>query len=156
MYVLATYENEEDQMVDIVTCKNVEDQFKIKVLQWSQQIFVSLCRFVQTLSMRVILLEIQTHQRFYGCLCYQQESRRYVQTMNALEWSQHYTSILRFSRAANSTISDMIWPKFNFIQAFIGCLCYLQVCRSFIKKRRRLSHHNISPIINLWGVFKGS
>ena len=38
--------------------------------------------------------------------------------MNALEWSQHYRSILRRSRAANSVVRDGIWQKFKLIQAF--------------------------------------
>ena len=38
------------------------------------------------------------------------------------EWSQHYPSILRRSRAANSIIDDGIWPIFKLIQAFIVVL----------------------------------
>ena len=29
------------------------------------------------------------------------------------EWSQHYTLIFRRSKAANSIVSDGIWPKFD-------------------------------------------
>ena len=39
--------------------------------------------------------------------------------MKALEWSQHYPSILRWSRKANSIIGDGILTQFNLIQALI-------------------------------------
>ena len=39
--------------------------------------------------------------------------------MKALEWSQHYLSILRCSRAAISIIDDGTLTKFDLIQAFI-------------------------------------
>ena len=38
--------------------------------------------------------------------------------MKVLEWSQHYQSILRCSRAANSLKSDEILKKYKLIQAF--------------------------------------
>ena len=38
--------------------------------------------------------------------------------LKALEWSQHYPSILRCSRAANSIIGDGTMTKFKLIQAF--------------------------------------
>ena len=42
--------------------------------------------------------------------------------MKTLEWSQHYQSILRCSRAANSIIGDEILMKFKLIQAYIVVL----------------------------------
>ena len=39
--------------------------------------------------------------------------------LKALEWSQHYTLILRRSVAANSIVSCPIWPNFELIQAFM-------------------------------------
>ena len=42
--------------------------------------------------------------------------------MKALEWSQHYQSILRCPRAANSIIGDGILMEFKLIQAFIVVL----------------------------------
>ena len=39
--------------------------------------------------------------------------------MKALEWSQHYRSILRCSSAANSIIGDEILTDFKLIQAFL-------------------------------------
>ena len=42
--------------------------------------------------------------------------------MKALEWSQHYPSILRCSSGANSIIGDGILMKFKLIQAFIVVL----------------------------------
>ena len=64
----------------LVTCKNKEDPFKKNELEWSQQI--SRCKSMwifQTLkgslrrSIRLVLLEIQTHPSVYGCLHYLQE-----------------------------------------------------------------------------------
>ena len=42
--------------------------------------------------------------------------------MKALEWSQHYSLIFTRSRAANSEVSDGIFPKFKPIQAFMADL----------------------------------
>ena len=42
--------------------------------------------------------------------------------MKAIEWSQHYQSILRCSRAANSIIGDGILTEFKLIQAFMVVL----------------------------------
>ena len=39
--------------------------------------------------------------------------------MKALEWSQHYPSLLRRSMAANSIIGEGIWTNFKLIQAFM-------------------------------------
>ena len=54
---------------------------KMKALEWSKQIFH--CKSLQifadalqgqfTLRLRLVLLEIQTHSSFYGCLCYLKE-----------------------------------------------------------------------------------
>ena len=42
--------------------------------------------------------------------------------IKALEWSQHYSLIFQYSRAANSLVGDGILTKFKFIQAFIVVL----------------------------------
>ena len=40
----------------------------------------------------------------------------------ALDCSQHYTSIFKRARADNSGVGGGIWPKFELIQAFIHVL----------------------------------
>ena len=42
--------------------------------------------------------------------------------MKTQEWSQHYASILRHSRAANSVVGGGMWPKFKLIQDLIFVL----------------------------------
>ena len=42
--------------------------------------------------------------------------------IEALECSQHYTSIFRRPRADNSGVGGGIWPKFELIQAFMHVL----------------------------------
>ena len=42
--------------------------------------------------------------------------------IEALECSQHYTSIFRRARADNSGVGGGIWPKFELIQAFMHVL----------------------------------
>ena len=42
--------------------------------------------------------------------------------IEALECSQHYTSIFRRARADNSGVGGGIWPKFKLIQAFMHVL----------------------------------
>ena len=42
--------------------------------------------------------------------------------IEALEGSQHYTSIFQMPRADNSGVGDGIWPKFELIQAFMHVL----------------------------------
>ena len=42
--------------------------------------------------------------------------------MKALEWTQHYTAILRRAGADNSGVGVGIWPKFELIQAFMHVL----------------------------------
>ena len=42
--------------------------------------------------------------------------------MEALECSQHYTSIFRRARADNSKVGGGIWSKFELIQAFMHVL----------------------------------
>ena len=42
--------------------------------------------------------------------------------IEALECSQHYTSIFRRARADNSRVGGGIWPKFKLIQAFMHVL----------------------------------
>ena len=42
--------------------------------------------------------------------------------LKALEWSQHYSLILRHSRATNSEVSGGILPKFKLILTFMVCL----------------------------------
>ena len=55
--------------------------------------------------------------------------------MKTLEWSQQYASIFRCSRAANSIVSDWIWPKIKLIRSW-SCSCYLQEWRAIQKWRR--------------------
>ena len=38
--------------------------------------------------------------------------------MKALEWS-HYTAIFRCSRAANSVVGGLVWPKSKLIEAYM-------------------------------------
>ena len=47
--------------------------------------------------------------------------------IEALECSQHYTSIFRRARADNSGVGDGIWLKFELIQAFMHVL---DTCRN--------------------------
>ena len=47
--------------------------------------------------------------------------------MKSLKWSQHYTSIFKTLRAANSKIGDGIWQKFENIQTFI---VFLVICKN--------------------------
>ena len=47
--------------------------------------------------------------------------------MKELEWSQHYSLILRCSRGANSKVGDRILMKFKLIQALIVVLI---VCKN--------------------------
>ena len=42
--------------------------------------------------------------------------------MKALEWSQHYPSIFKIFKGANSIIGDGIFTKFKLIQALIVVL----------------------------------
>ena len=42
--------------------------------------------------------------------------------IEALECSQHYTSIFQMPRAGNSGVGGGIWPKFELIQAFMHVL----------------------------------
>ena len=42
--------------------------------------------------------------------------------IDALECSQHYTSIFQTTRADNSGVGGGIWPKFELIQAFMHAL----------------------------------
>ena len=42
--------------------------------------------------------------------------------IEALECSQHYTSIFQTTRADNSGVGGGIWPKFELIQAFMHVL----------------------------------
>ena len=42
--------------------------------------------------------------------------------IEALECSQHYTSIFRRARADNSGVGGGIWPEFDLIQAFMHVL----------------------------------
>ena len=54
--------------------------------------------------------------------CYQIQSK-----VRALEWSQHYPSVLRYSSGANSIVGDGILTKFKLIQALIVVLL---VCKN--------------------------
>ena len=42
--------------------------------------------------------------------------------MKALEWSRHYTLILRRTRAASSVVGGGVWPKCKLSQAFIAVI----------------------------------
>ena len=42
--------------------------------------------------------------------------------IEALECSQHYTSIFRRARADNSGVDGGIWPKFELIQIFMNVI----------------------------------
>ena len=113
----------------LVTCKNEEDPFKIKVLQWSQQI--SNCKSMQ------VFYDAQgklTPQSEVGSTLNLNSSnllwlsllparmKKIQSKIKALECSQQCNitnKFLRCSRAANSLIGDGILTKFKLIQAFI-------------------------------------
>ena len=73
--------------------------------------------------------------------------------LKALEWSQHYPSVLRCSRTANSIIDDGTLTKFKLIQAFIVVLL---ICKNEEDqfKIESPSGHKRSPIVSLWGFFQ--
>ena len=75
--------------------------------------------------MRLVLLKIQTHLSFYGCLL--PERMKIQSKVRALEGSQHYPSVLRCPRGANSIVGDGILTKFKLIQALIVVLL---VCKN--------------------------
>ena len=68
--------------------------------------------------------------------------------MKVLEWSQHYSLILRRSRAANSVVSDRIWRNLNSSK-----LLWCTVLSVRMKMIHSISVHNNFPIISLWDFF---
>ena len=100
----------------LVTCKNEEDPFKMKVLEWSQHI--SHCKSMQILYDAHSLTPQLTPQSEVGYTLnsnsykllwlslYPARTKKIKSKMKALEWSQHYPSILGCSRTSNSIVGD--------------------------------------------------
>ena len=101
----------------------------MKVLQWSQRF--SHHKYIGIVPNAKWQL---THKSFVGYCLISNPSKilwlsslparimKIKSKMKTVEWSQYYSLIFRRSRAANSEVSDGIWPKFKPIQAFIADL----------------------------------
>ena len=66
--------------------------------------------------------------------------------IEALECSQHYTSIFRRARADNSGVGGGIWPKFELIQAFMHVLLTCKNEGDRIKNERARVFTRLLPL----------
>ena len=71
--------------------------------------------------------------------------------MNELAWRQHFPIIslwefFRRSRAANSVISGLIWPKFELVQDFMHVLVTCKYRKDQIKNNREKVETSFSPL----------
>ena len=77
--------------------------------------------------------------------------------MNELAWRHHFpiitlSEIFQTTRAANSVVSGLIWPKFILIRDFIHVLITCKYKKDRIKKQPRKGRDIIFPIISQWGA----
>ena len=108
-------------MVVLVTCKKKKKiHSKLKAEEWSQHF--SNCKSIGifpdaqgqlTPQSMVGSGQISNSSLILSLSC--KRIKMMLSKIKALEWSQQYTLICKRSKASNSVIGDVIWPKFKLI-----------------------------------------